>query len=127
MMSRSLNTGRTALAVVAASSLLLLAACGDDPKPAAGSDSGSDSGSENKTIVFSPLGLQIPAMKQLSEGVQHYGEEKGYEVITLSDCVAATSPEEHANAIRFDYPMFSEVRTSQALADELQGAPVASG
>ena len=61
---------------------LLLAACGDDPKPAAGSDSGSGSEStENKTIVFSPLGLQIPAMKQLSEGVQHYGEEKGYEVI----------------------------------------------
>ena len=81
MMSRSFTTGRAALAVVAASSLLLLAACGDDPQPAAGADSGSDSGSENKTIVFSPLGLQIPAMKQLSEGVQHYGEEKGYEVI----------------------------------------------
>jgi ABC-type sugar transport system substrate-binding protein len=81
MMSRSFTTGRAALAVVAASSLLLLAACGDDPEPAAGSDSSSDSGSENKTIVFSPLGLQIPAMKQLSEGVQHYGEEKGYEVI----------------------------------------------
>jgi ribose transport system substrate-binding protein len=84
MKSRSLNTGRAALAVVAASSLLLLAACGDDPKPAAGSDSSdssSDSGSENKTIVFSPLGLQIPAMKQLSEGVQGYGKEQGYEVI----------------------------------------------
>ena len=84
MKSGSFNTGKAALAVVAASSLLLLAACGDDPKPAAGSDSSdssSDSGSENKTIVFSPLGLQIPAMKQLSEGVQHYGEEKGYEVI----------------------------------------------
>jgi len=81
MKSGSFNTGKAALAVVAASSLLLLAACGDDPKPAAGSDSSSDSGSESKTIVFSPLGLQIPAMKQLSEGVQHYGEEKGYEVI----------------------------------------------
>jgi nicotinamidase-related amidase len=53
------------------------------------------------------------------------GYEKGYEVITLSDCVAATSPEEHENAIKFDYPMFSEVMTSSAFADELQGAPVA--
>jgi ribose transport system substrate-binding protein len=81
-MSRSLTTGRAALAVVAAGSLLLLSACGDDPKPAAGSDSGSGSGSsDSKTIVFSPLGLQIPAMKQLSEGVQGYGKEKGYDVI----------------------------------------------
>jgi ABC-type sugar transport system substrate-binding protein len=82
MTPRSISKGRAALAVVAVSSLALLAACGDDPQPAAAGDSGSDSGSsENKTIVFSPLGLQIPAMKQLSEGVQHYGEEKGYEVI----------------------------------------------
>jgi nicotinamidase-related amidase len=53
------------------------------------------------------------------------GYEKGYEVITLADCVAATSSEEHENAIRFDYPMFSVVMTSQALADELHGAAVA--
>ena len=53
------------------------------------------------------------------------GYEKGYEVITLSDCVAATSSEEHENAIRFDYPMFSSVMTSQALADQLHGAAVA--
>ena len=54
------------------------------------------------------------------------GYEKGYDVITLSDCVAATSPEEHENAIKFDYPMFSDVMTSEAFADALQGAPVAS-
>jgi nicotinamidase-related amidase len=53
------------------------------------------------------------------------GYEKSYEVITLSDCVAATSAEEHENAIRSDYPMFSEVMTSSTFADELQGAPVA--
>jgi hypothetical protein len=35
------------------------------------------------------------------------GCENGYQVITLSNCVAATSAEEHENAIRFDYPMFS--------------------
>lgn len=82
-----ISKGRAALAVLAVSSLALLAACGSsDPQPAAGSDSDSGSSSESasgetKTIVFSPLGLQIPAMKQLSEGVQGYGESKGYEVI----------------------------------------------
>ena len=55
------------------------------------------------------------------------GYEKGYEVITLSDCVAATSAEEHANAIKFDYPMFSDVMTADAFADALKGAPVATG
>jgi nicotinamidase-related amidase len=50
------------------------------------------------------------------------GYEKGYQVITLSDCVAATSPEEHENAIRFDYPMFSEVMSSDALTSELTGS-----
>jgi nicotinamidase-related amidase len=50
------------------------------------------------------------------------GYEKGYKVITLSDCVAATSAEEHKNAIQFDYPMFSEVMTAEAFTGELQGA-----
>ncbi|HEY5276972.1 MAG TPA: cysteine hydrolase, partial [Coriobacteriia bacterium] len=49
-----------------------------------------------------------------------------YAVITLSDCVAATSSEEHENAIRFDYPMFSEVMTSEAFAGALQKAPAAA-
>jgi nicotinamidase-related amidase len=58
------------------------------------------------------------------ESTMRTGYEKGYEVITLSDCVAATSPEEHENAIRFDYPMFSDVMTSDAFADRLHGAAV---
>jgi ABC-type sugar transport system substrate-binding protein len=69
---------RAAVAAVAGSSLVLLAACGSDPKPADGSGSGSD---DTKTLVFSPLGLQIPAMQQLSEGVKAYAESKGWEVI----------------------------------------------
>ena len=60
------------------------------------------------------------------ESTMRTGYEKGYEVITLSDCVAATSPEEHENAIRFDYPMFSSVMSSEALTEELRGAPVAA-
>jgi nicotinamidase-related amidase len=58
------------------------------------------------------------------ESTMRTGYEKGYEVITLSDCVAATSAEEHENAIQFDYPMFSEVMTSKAFSDELSGATV---
>jgi ureidoacrylate peracid hydrolase len=58
------------------------------------------------------------------ESTMRTGYEKGYAVITLSDCVAATSPEEHENAIKFDYPMFSEVMTSEALASELGATAV---
>ncbi len=59
------------------------------------------------------------------ESTMRTGYEKGYKVITLSDCVAATSTEEHDNAIRFDYPMFSEVMSSDALTGELAGIPAA--
>ncbi|MFT3698605.1 MAG: cysteine hydrolase [Kofleriaceae bacterium] len=41
------------------------------------------------------------------ESTMRTAYEHGFEVITLSDCVAATSPEEHANAIKYDFPMFS--------------------
>jgi nicotinamidase-related amidase len=56
------------------------------------------------------------------ESTMRSGYEKGFHVITLSDCVAATSSEEHANAIKFDYPMFSEVMTAEAFTDQLEGA-----
>lgn len=85
MQHPSSKRGRSAIAALAVGSLSLFAACGSsDNQPAAGSDSGSGSSSSastDKTIVFSPLGLQIPAMKQLSEGVQGYGQSKGYEII----------------------------------------------
>ncbi len=55
------------------------------------------------------------------ESTMRSGYEKGYQVITLSDCVAATSAEEHENAIKYDYPMFSEVMTSTALLEQLEG------
>ena len=46
------------------------------------------------------------------ESTMRSGYENGYRVITLSDCLAATSAEEHDNALRFDYPMFSVPMTS---------------
>jgi ureidoacrylate peracid hydrolase len=46
------------------------------------------------------------------ESTMRSGYENGYKVITLSDCVAATSSEEHENALKYDFPMFSEPMTS---------------
>ncbi|WP_432104593.1 cysteine hydrolase family protein [Streptomyces sp. bgisy091] len=41
------------------------------------------------------------------ESTMRTGYENGYRVVTLPDCVAATSQEEHDNALAYDYPMFS--------------------
>lgn len=41
------------------------------------------------------------------ESTMRTGYENGFKVVTLADGVAATSPEEHANAVKYDYPMFS--------------------
>jgi nicotinamidase-related amidase len=48
------------------------------------------------------------------------GYENGYQVITLTDCVAATSVEEHENALKYDYPMFSVPMTSAQLISDLK-------
>jgi nicotinamidase-related amidase len=53
------------------------------------------------------------------ESTMRTGYEKGYQVVTLSDCVAATSPEEHENAIRFDYPMFSRPMSAEEFTADL--------
>ncbi|MCW2632936.1 MAG: cysteine hydrolase [Pseudonocardia sp.] len=53
------------------------------------------------------------------ESTMRSGYENGYNVITLSDCVAATSVEEHDNALSYDFPMFSKPMTSSEFVDEL--------
>ncbi len=53
------------------------------------------------------------------ESTMRSGYENGYQVITLSDCVAATSMEEHDNALRFDYPMFSQPMTSSEFIESV--------
>ena len=53
------------------------------------------------------------------ESTMRSGYENGYEVYTLTDCTAATSPEEHKNAIAFDYPMFSKPISAEELIQEL--------
>jgi ureidoacrylate peracid hydrolase len=53
------------------------------------------------------------------ESTMRSAYENGYQVITLNDCVAATSVEEHENAIKYDYPMFSTPMTSSDFIAEL--------
>jgi ureidoacrylate peracid hydrolase len=55
------------------------------------------------------------------ESTMRTGYEDGYEVITLSACVAATSVEEHDNALKYDYPMFSKPMTAAKFRTELSG------
>ncbi len=51
------------------------------------------------------------------ESTMRSAYENGYRVLTLSDGTAATSVEEHDNAIAYDYPMFSvPVETSAIIA-----------
>jgi nicotinamidase-related amidase len=55
------------------------------------------------------------------ESTMRTGYEKGYQVYTLTDCLAATSQAEHENAIANDYPMFSRPVTSTEFAAALTG------
>lgn len=55
------------------------------------------------------------------ESTMRTGYERGYQVYTLTDCLAATSEAEHENAIANDYPMFSRPVTSTEFAAALTG------
>ena len=55
------------------------------------------------------------------ESTMRSGYENGYQVITLQDCVAATSQEEHDNAIKYDFPMFSTPKNAAEFLADLQG------
>lgn len=53
------------------------------------------------------------------ESTMRSAYENGYDVVTLTDCVAATSIEEHDNAITYDFPMFSKRMTADEVIGEL--------
>jgi nicotinamidase-related amidase len=65
------------------------------------------------------------------ESTMRTAYEKGFNVFTLTDCVAATSKDQHDAAIAYDYPMFSNpvtspefvasVTTGETLADASRG------
>ena len=59
------------------------------------------------------------------ESTMRTAYEKGFDVITLTDCVAATSNEENDNAVKFDYPMFSKPMTHADFIAAVKGAAVA--
>jgi nicotinamidase-related amidase len=54
------------------------------------------------------------------ESTMRTGYENGYQVITLTDCTAATSVPEHENAISYDYPMFSKPMTADEVIAEFR-------
>jgi nicotinamidase-related amidase len=54
------------------------------------------------------------------ESTMRSGYENGYKVITLNDCVAGTSIEEHENALKYDFPMFSVPMSGSELIADLQ-------
>jgi len=56
------------------------------------------------------------------ESTMRTAYEKGYDVITLTDCTASTSSEEQRAAVSQDYPMFSQPMTSEQVVGALQGA-----
>jgi len=58
------------------------------------------------------------------ESTMRSAYERGYEVITLTDAVAATSQPEHDNALQYDYPMFSKPMTVAEYITALSGAEV---
>jgi nicotinamidase-related amidase len=56
------------------------------------------------------------------ESTMRSAYEKGYDVITLTDCTAATSADEQKAATSQDYPMFSQPMTSTDAIGALHGA-----
>lgn len=60
------------------------------------------------------------------ESTMRTAYEHGFEVITLSDCTAATSQEEHDNALKYDYPMFSKPMDAESFLSLLSTSAAAA-
>jgi len=83
--------------------------------------------STNLDFILRSKGIQTVAIAGFLtnccvESTMRSAYERGYEVITLTDCVGATSLEEHQNAITYDYPMFSKPMTADEFGEALAGA-----
>jgi nicotinamidase-related amidase len=73
-------------------------------------------GSTNIDFILRSKGITTVALAGFLtnccvESTMRSAYERGFEVITLTDCLAATSGAEHDNAIAYDYPMFSKPMT----------------
>ena len=60
------------------------------------------------------------------ESTMRVGYEKGYNVVTLTDCTAAITEEEQAHACAKNFPMFSRPLTHTEWLNELSGSAKAS-
>lgn len=86
--------------------------------------------STNLDFILRSKGIQRVALAGFLtnccvESTMRTAYEKGYEVLTLTDCMAATSQEEHDNAIAKDFPMFSKPVTADEFIALLDGSEVA--
>lgn len=84
-------------------------------------------GSTNLDFILRSKGIQTVALAGFLtnccvESTMRSAYERGFDVVTLTDCVAATSAEEHQNAVTYDYPMFSRPMTGTEFVDQLGGA-----
>lgn len=82
--------------------------------------------STNLDMVLRSRGIQTVALAGFLtnccvESTMRTAYELGYDVITLTDCCATLSEEEHANALAKDFPMFSQPMTSRGFREVLQG------
>lgn len=84
-------------------------------------------GSTNLDFILRSKGIKQVALAGFLtnccvESTMRTAYERGYEVVTITDAVAATSIEEGESAVRFNYPMFSTTATSDefiaALTDQ---------
>jgi len=86
--------------------------------------------STNLDFILRSKGIQTVALGGFLtnccvESTMRSAYERGYEVITLTDCVAATSAAEGENAITYDYPMFSKPQASGDFIAAMEGAVTA--
>jgi len=53
------------------------------------------------------------------ESTMRTAYERGFQVVTVTDCCAAVSPEQHDAAVSYDFPMFSQPMTQSEVVSAL--------
>jgi ureidoacrylate peracid hydrolase len=87
--------------------------------------------STNLDFILRSCGIQTVALggfltNVCVESTMRTAYEKGYDVITLKDCTAATSEEEQRFAVEKNYPMFSRPLDHSEFIEELGGVKPAA-
>ena len=87
--------------------------------------------STNLDFILRSRGIQTVALggfltNVCVESTMRTAYEKGYDVITLKDCTAATSEEEQRMAVEKNYPMFSRPLNHDEFIEELGGKKIAA-